>query len=52
MSTYLAFEWIVIVLLLAVSLRTVWLRVLKPALQKPKGSCGSGCNSCGPSKPA
>lgn len=46
MSLYSAFEWIVIVLLLCVSLRAVWLKVLKPALQKNKAACGSGCNQC------
>jgi len=49
MSAYHFMEWIVIALLLFVSLRVVWRRVLKPALQKPKASCGSnGCNSCAP----
>lgn len=48
MSLYTAFEWIVIALLLWVSLRLVWQRVLKPTLQKPKAACGSsGCNKCG-----
>ncbi len=52
MSLYLAFEWIVIVLLVGLSLRSVWRRVIKPALQKPKAGCGTGCNSCAPaSKP-
>ncbi len=51
MSFYGAFEWMVIALLLGISLRVVWQRVLKPALQKPKAACGSGaCNNCG-SKP-
>ena len=46
MSLYAAFEWIVIALLLLVSLRVVWQRVVKPALIKPKAACGSGCNQC------
>lgn len=46
MSLYSAFEWIVIALLMLVSLRMVWQRVLKPALQKPKAACGSGCGQC------
>lgn len=50
MSLYAAFEWMVIALLLGVSLRLVWLRVVKPALQKPKAGCGSGCNQCAPPK--
>lgn len=45
MSLYSAFEWIVIALLLLVSLRVVWQRVVKPALQKPKAGCGSACGS-------
>ena len=51
MSLYLAFEWIVIALLLGLSLRLVWQRVLKPALQRPKAACGSGCKGCAPTKP-
>ena len=51
MSLYGAFEWIVIGLLLLMSLRVVWQRVVKPALQKPKAAaCGSGCNGCAPRK--
>ncbi len=51
MSLYSAFEWTVIALLLLVSLRLVWQRVLKPALQRPKAVCGSGgCSSCASSK--
>lgn len=50
MSLYLAFEWVVIALLLLVSLRVVWQRVVKPALQKSKAACGSGCNSCSTGK--
>ena len=46
MSAYHLMEWVVIALLLFVSLRVVWLRVLKPTLQKPKAACGS-CNNCG-----
>lgn len=51
MSLYQAFEWVVIALLLSFSLRLVWLRVVKPALQKPKSACGSGCSSCSSTKP-
>lgn len=51
MSLYGVFEWIVIGLLLLMSLRVVWQRVVKPALQKPKAAaCGSGCNGCAPRK--
>ncbi|MDO9452675.1 MAG: hypothetical protein Q7J29_07420 [Stagnimonas sp.] len=51
MSLYAAFEWIVVALLLLVSLRVVWQRLVKPALQKPKAAaCGSGCNGCAPRK--
>ncbi len=46
MSSYLAFELIVIAVLLLLSLRVVWLKLLKPALQRPKSACGSGCNQC------
>lgn len=47
MTLYAAFEWLVIVLLLAVSARFVWQRVIQPALQRPKAVCSSvGCNSC------
>ena len=46
MNLYAAFEWIVIAVLLLASLRLVWQRVLKPALQKPKTACGSGCAQC------
>ncbi|MES2684817.1 MAG: hypothetical protein V4650_14960 [Pseudomonadota bacterium] len=49
MSLYLAFELMVIALLLGLSLRLIWQRVLKPALQRPKAACSSGgCNSCSP----
>ena len=51
MSLYGVFEWIVIGLLLLMSLRVVWQRVVKAALQKPKAAaCGSGCNGCAPRK--
>ncbi len=46
MSSYAAFEWMVIAVLVLSSLRVVWLRVVKPALQKPKASCASGCTRC------
>lgn len=46
MNIYGAFEWLVIALLLGVSLRVVWLKVLRPTLQRPKAACGSGCNQC------
>ena len=46
MTPYAAFEWLVIALLLVASLRLVWQRVVKPALQKPKAACGSGCGQC------
>lgn len=52
MNIYGAFEWLVIALLLAVSLRVVWLKVLKPTLQRPKAACGGGCTQCAaPTKP-
>lgn len=50
MSPYQAFEGMVIALLLGFSLRLVWQRVIKPALQKPKAACGSGCTQCAPPK--
>ena len=50
MSAYQVIEWIVIALLVALSLRVVWQRVVRPALQKPKAACGSGCQQCGPRK--
>lgn len=46
MSLYSVFEWIVIALLLGVSVRMVWQRVIQPALQRPKNGCGSGCTQC------
>lgn len=49
MNSYLALEWIVIASLLGFSLRTVWLRVLKPLWLKPKAACGSACTGCQPS---
>lgn len=46
MNLYLIFEMLVIALLLGLSLRLVWRRVIKPVLlQRPKTACGS-CNSC------
>lgn len=50
MSLYQAFEWIVIALLLLASLRMIWLRVVRPALQTPKAGCGSGCKHCASAK--
>jgi len=51
MSLYAAFEWIAIALLLSLSLRLVWRRVIQPVLQRPKAACGSGgCNRCASSK--
>lgn len=50
MSLYQVFEWLVIALLLLVSVRRVWQRVVRPALQKPQSGCGSGCKGCAATK--
>jgi len=51
MTAYVAFEWIVIALMLIASLRVIWRRVFKPMLQKPKAICGGGgCAQCAVTK--
>jgi hypothetical protein len=51
MNSYQAFEYLVIGLLMLISLRAVWRRVLKPLMVRntPAKACGSGgCNGCTP----
>lgn len=51
MSLGLALQWIVVAVLLALSLRLLWQRVIRPALQRPKAGCAdTGCNGCEPKK--
>jgi hypothetical protein len=50
MSAYAAVEWLVIALLLLLSLRLVWRRVVAPALAPRQRRCGAGCGSCGADK--
>ena len=51
MTPYAVVESLVIAALFAVALRSVWLRVLKPVLHKPRAACGGGCQGCASSKP-
>lgn len=52
MSLYPVFEGVIVVGLLALSVRHVWRTVLRPILKRPaKADCGAGCTGCETSHP-